>query len=212
METVVQKAEFRFRQNKETKWTRPTLEVDVPLPTANAIIEILERPRTADDREDKTKAMVVDAVHGLILNYLRGKVNDNIEFSQDDVTPLVENGELTLDFIANLARSQRNTITNSDLSEFGQAFVAVAAEVENDPELRIASVAGAETAAAAFADRLRAAAGKNEILDKLQIMIEKFCNAAADEVVEEHKATIEWLYVKLEEAKKKEELSLDNLD
>ena len=97
------------------------------------------------------------------------------------------------------------------MAAFAKAFVEVAAEVEHT-EQRIASVNGAQVAAQAFVDRIKAAAGKNEILDKLTEMLEKFAEAASEELIAEHAATIEWLFTKLSEARKVEELSMEALD
>lgn len=199
-----QKVEFRFREKNGVK--RETLELSVPLPTSQEIITILQ------GEDSKVKAAVVDSVVGLIITFLRGKVNENEEFSQEDVDNLVEKNELTLAYVSNLPRSERNTITNADLASFGQVFIQVAGELENDPARKIASAKGAQAAASIFADRLRSAAGKNDVLDKLQQMIEKFAEAASDEIISEQEAVIQWLYVKIEEAKKKDEVSLDNLD
>lgn len=198
--------EFRFRENKE-KYKRPTLTLNVPYPSADYLIQVLQA-----GEDNKVRSAVVDAINGIVVNYLRGKVNEKEDFSQEDLDELVAKGQLSLETIATLPRSERNTITNADLATFGKVFIDVAAEVENDPELRVASQAGAQVAAATFADRLRSAAGKNDVLDRLQLMLEKFCNAANEEILQEHNAIIEWLYVKLEEAKKKDELTLDNLD
>lgn len=204
---AIAKAEFRFREDKTTKYKRPTLELNVPYATQAGLQEILSR-----DSSDKTVDLILDTMAGTVNNFLRGYVNEDKEFSQEKLDAMVAEGQVSLDYIANLARSSRSRITNDDLAGFGVVFVEVAKQVQDDPELRIASEAGATVAAQAFADRLQAAAGKNDILDKLEAMLNKFINAASDEILAEHQSVIEWLGVKLEEGRQKEELNLDNLD
>src|SRR5690606_10912460 len=105
--------------------------------------------------------------------------------SQETLDAMVEKGELSIDYIGNMPRSQRNTITNAMLAAFGLSFINTAKAVENDPELRIASEKGAQIAASAFADRLRAAVGKDELLQRLDVMLDKYCEATSEAELDE---------------------------
>jgi hypothetical protein len=201
--TQIQQIEYRFREKDGYK--RPTVAVNLPLVTAEGVVAGL------NGEDPKVVELIVDAVNSQLIEFVRGLVSSDENFSQDTVDALVSEGKISLTHVANLPRSQRNVITNAMLAEFGKVFVEIAKEVEGTDK-RIASEAGASVAATAFVDRLKSAAGKNEILDKLQAMLDRFVEAAAEAVVAEHQATIEWLYVKLGEARKVEELSLDSLD
>lgn len=207
--TQDQKVEFRFRERDGYK--RPTLELNIPLLTHHGIALGIATDQDGNLNDPKVGELIVDNVNGALIAYVRSAVNADENFSQETLDEMVNKGEITLTHLANLPRSQRNVTTNADLAAFAKAFVEVAAEVENTDQ-RIASVAGAQVAAQAFVDRIKAAAGKNEILDKLTSMLEKFAEAASEDVVNEHAATIEWLFTKMEEARKVDELSMDALD
>lgn len=207
--TKVQDVEFRFRERDGYK--RPTLELQIPLLTHHGIAAGIATDELGNLTDTKVGELIVDNVNGALIAFVRSAVSADENFDQEALDKMVEAGQITLTHLANLPRTQRNVITNADLAAFAKAFVEVATEVENT-EQRIASVAGANVAAQAFVDRIKAAAGKNEILDKLTTMLEKFSEAASEEVIQEHMATIEWLFTKMEEARKVDELSMDALD
>lgn len=207
--TAIQQVEFRFREKDGYK--RPNVVVEVPMLTPAGVLAAFAVDADGQYQDAKVVELITDVVNDQFVQYIRGAVNSNEEFDQDAMNAMVEKGEITLTHLANLPKSERNVVTNAHLAAFAQAFVQVATEVENT-DRRISSVAGANVAAQAFIDRVRSAAGKNEILDKLNDMLEKFVAAASEEVLREHMATVEWLFTKLSEARKVEELSLDNLD
>lgn len=207
--TQAQKVEFRFRERDGYK--RPTLELNIPLLTLQGVATGIATDQDGNPVDPKVATLVVDTVNGPLIAYVRSAINADENFSQDTLDEMVAKGEVSLTHLANLPRSERNVTTNADLAAFAKAFVEVAAEVEQT-EQRIASVNGAQVAAQAFVDRIKAAAGKNEILDKLTEMLEKFAEAASEELIAEHAATIEWLFTKLSEARKVEELSMEALD
>ena len=207
--TQDQKVEFRFRERDGYK--RPTLELTVPLLTLQGVAAGIATDQDGNPVDPKVATLVVDTVNGPLIAYIRSAINADENFSQETLDEMVAKGEISLTHLANLPRSERNVTTNADLAAFAKAFVEVAAEVEHT-EQRIASVNGAQVAAQAFVDRIKAAAGKNEILDKLTEMLEKFAEAASEELIAEHAATIEWLFTKLSEARKVEELSMEALD
>ena len=207
--TQDQKVEFRFRERDGYK--RPTLELTVPLLTLQGVAAGIATDQDGNPVDPKVATLVVDTVNDPLIAYIRSAINADENFSQETLDEMVAKGEISLTHLANLPRSERNVTTNADLAAFAKAFVEVAAEVEHT-EQRIASVNGAQVAAQAFVDRIKAAAGKNEILDKLTEMLEKFAEAASEELIAEHAATIEWLFTKLSEARKVEELSMEALD
>ena len=207
--TQDQKVEFRFRERDGYK--RPTLELTVPLLTLQGVAAGIATDQDGNPVDPKVATLVVDTVNGPLIAYIRSAINADENFSQETLDEMVAKGEISLTHLANLPRSERNVTTNADLAAFAKAFVEVAAEVEHT-EQRITSVNGAQVAAQAFVDRIKAAAGKNEILDKLTEMLEKFAEAASEELIAEHAATIEWLFTKLSEARKVEELSMEALD
>lgn len=187
--------DFRFREKKDganvTK--RPTVSLKIPVPNRDDIAEIL-----VQDGKSKTLDAVISSVQELIIGYVRGLVNADTDFDQAKLDKLVEEGKVTLEAIANLPRSERNTITNSDL----EAFVKVFKEVGKAN--KIASDGAVDLAGDLFILRIKSVLGKNDVLGKLKSMLEKFAKAASEEQLTEQMAIVEWLSTKIDEALKVE--------
>jgi hypothetical protein len=185
---VATEVEFNFRKNKDGL-KRETVSLVIPLPTATAIIDILND--TSEDNK-KTRSMVLDNVQGIVVQYVRGKVDADDNFNQESLSAVVD--ELTLDKIANLPRSDRAVITKDELTQFAASYVKLM------PELTGISVKSAEIAGDIFIARIRTVVGKNDVLAKLQARLAEYVEKAPNEVVEEHANAINYLVGRLEEA------------
>lgn len=187
-QTQLSEVDFKFRKNKEG-FTRETVSLQIPVPTAAAVVAILQ---DTSEENAKTRSVVMDAVHQIITGYVRGKVDQDENFNQESLEALGE--EVSLAKIANLPRSERNTITKDDLVSFAAAYVKYM------PDLSGITARSAETAGNIFVARIRPATGNDAVLTKLQARLAEFVEKAPEEVVTEHSTAIEYLMGRLDEA------------
>lgn len=187
LETQIAEVDYHFRKKDGIK--RESVSVQVPVPTASALIAIL-----SDESDDtkKTRNTILDAVSGIVTSYVRTKVDADEQFNQESLNAILP--EVTLHAIANLPRSERSTVTKDDLESFAKVYIAIM------PELAGISAKGAESAGTIFAARIRPALGNNKALEVLQGRLQEFVEKAPEEVTAEHGAAIEYLLGRLEEA------------
>lgn len=188
LEQVV-KSTFRFRKDKDD-FQRPTVEIDHPVPTVEGLVTYL----TSDNPEhEKVKDLIVDLVTGTISAQLRTKVDANTEFSQEDADKMVEAGELTLEYIANIPKRQRATISKDDLEAFAKLYVSVMVEHAGLDAKR------AENAGMLMAQRFNPVRGDVQLLQGLQARLEEFMGHASAEQLQEFEQTIQYLAGRLDD-------------
>lgn len=187
--TQIVKSTFRFRKDKEG-FQRPTVEVDHPAPTIAGLIHYLQSDQEA---HKKVQELLVDLATTAISQQLRSKVDANTEFDQVAADALVEDGELTLEFIANMPKRERNVISKDDLEAFAKLYVQVMVTRGGLEQKR------AENAGSLMAQRFNPVRGDVQLLQGLQGRLGEFMEHANEEEVGEFQATIEYLVSRLDD-------------
>jgi hypothetical protein len=178
---------FNYRENKETKVKRPSVELEVPEVTVNAVASYLTH------EDPKVVSLILETLQGSLNSYIRGFVDSKEDFTQADLDALIAEGKIGFEALANLPRSERNTLTNEELAEFSKTYFVLAQELLGKNE-------GQATAAAAvFNSRIKKIAGAVPALTKIKGDLEKFLELASDDVVAEHNKALSYLTAKIDE-------------
>lgn len=178
---------FSFRTQKETGYKRPTVVVAYDVPNAAGIVELLQ----SDDQ--KVVTLVTDTVQGLITSYVRSFVDADPEFDQAKLDELVAKGLINLQTIANLPKSERNTISKDDLEQFAKDYVEIMPGVTGKEKSRV------ELAASMFVQRYKPVAGKKDVLETLAGQLGIFVENASEEVMERNAKVVNYLADKAQE-------------
>lgn len=178
---------FNYRENKETKVKRPSLELKVPEVTIGAIAEYLQ------SEDAKTVSLVVDTIQGVVTNLVRSYADNDPEFTQEKLDALIAEGKIALEVVANMPRSERNSLTNEELAGFGTVYFKLAQELLGKSE------AQATAAVVVFNSRIKKIAGNPAALTKVKGDLESFLEKADDAVVEEHVRSLQYLTSKIDE-------------
>lgn len=178
---------FNYRANKETKVQRSPVELEVPEITDAAVAGYLTH------EDPKVKALVLETLQGTLNSYIRGFVDAKEDFSQADLDELIAQGKIGFEALANLPRSERNTLTNEELGEFSKLYFTLSQSLLGKNE-------GQATAAAAvFNSRIKKIAGAVPALTKIKGDLAKFIELADDEVLGEHSKALQYLTAKIDE-------------
>lgn len=177
--------DFNFRTKDGYK--RPTVSVELFVPTAAGLIAMLQ----SEDQK------VVELLEGLaadaLISHVRTFVDSNENFDQEALNKLIEEGQISLEAIANLPKSERNTISKEMLEEFAKDYIAVM------PGITGKDVKKVQVAAGLIIERFKRVAGDNGILAVLQEQVGVFVEGAGDELVAKHERVLSYLATKLEE-------------
>lgn len=182
------KNEFTFRANRETGYKRPSVEVEFSVPTAEGLIEVLK------NEEDPAHELVLSTVHGLITSYIRSAyIDSNEDFDQETCAALDAEGKFSLQTIATLPRSERNTLTKDDLEAFAKTYVQFMPEITGKDPKKIQAAAGL------FVERFKRCAGDRDVLTILQNQLAQFVESVDAAHVEQHEKAITYFTNKLTE-------------
>lgn len=177
--------DFNFRTKDGYK--RPTVSVELFVPTAAGLIALLQ----SEDQK------VIELLEGLaadaLISHVRTFVDSNDSFDQEALNKLIEEGQISLEAIANLPKSERNTISKEMLEEFAKDYIAVM------PGITGKDVKKVQVAAGLIIERFKRVAGDNGILAVLQEQVGVFVEGAGDELVAKHERVLSYLATKLEE-------------
>ena len=176
---------FNFRTKDGLK--RPSVNIEAILPTAHGLIEVL------GSEDNKQKELIVDLVASAISSHIRGYVENDLDFNQEAYNGLLAEGKVDLAFLANLPKSERNTISKENLEDFAKDYIAIMPEVTGKDVKRISSAAGL------FVERFKRVAGDNAVLAVLQQQLEVFVEHAPEDVTAKHERVISYLADKLTE-------------
>ena len=176
---------FAFRTKDGIK--RPTVSVEFDSPNAAGLIQLLqsEDPKVVSYLEDMTSSAL--AAH------IRTYVDSDENFNQETLDAMVAEGKISIEALANLPKSERNTLTKEQLEDFARDYIAIMPEVTGKDVKRIQMAAGL------FAERFKRCAGDNTVLAVLQEQLGVFIEAADSEVLSKHERALEYLAAKLEE-------------
>lgn len=189
---------FNFRENKETKVKRPSVELVVPTVDVPALAAYLS------SEDSKVVSLITETIQGVLNSHIRGYVDNDTDFDQAKLDALIAEGKISIEAIANLPRSERNTLTNADLEEFGKVYFKLAQSLLGKTE-------GQATAAVVvFSSRIKKIAGNPAALEKVENDLSKFLELADQSVVEEHERALNYLIAKIAEYKA-EDITEDSL-
>ncbi|MCY1426034.1 hypothetical protein D9M71_418420 [compost metagenome] len=146
---------------------------------------------TSEDQ--KVQDLLVGLVQDTLTSYTRTFVEADAEFSQEKFDALVAEGKISIEAIANLPKSERNTIGKEDLEEFAKDYVAYM------PEITGKDVKKVQMAAGLFIERFKRVAGDNTILAVLQEQLGTFAEGVSEEVLAKNERVVMYLSSKLEE-------------
>lgn len=177
--------DFHFRTKDGYK--RPTVSVEYDAPDAGGIAELLH----GDD--PKVISLITDSVHSILQNHLRSFVDSDLEFSQETLDKLVEEGKVSLEHIAHIPKADRSVLSKEDLETFAKDYIAIMPELTGKEESRV------QAAATLFVERFKRAAGDNQVLEVLKEQLSIFVDGAPDDVVERNERVISWAVNKLDE-------------
>lgn len=186
LQNLIEK-DFSFRTNKETGYKRPTVTVSYPVLTAVGLVSALQSEDT------KLVSLICDLAADAVTSHVRSFVEADENFSQEALNVLIEEGKISLETIANLPKSERNTISKENLEEFATDYIALMPGVTGKDVKKI------QTAAALFIERFKRVAGDNGILAVLQEQLGVFIENAGPELLEKHERVLSYLASKLEE-------------
>lgn len=178
--------DFAFRKNAEG-YKRPTVTLAIQVPSLSGIATLL----TSEDA--KVQDLLLGLVQDTLTTYVRTFVESDSEFDQAKFDALVAEGKISIEAIANLPRSERNTIGKEDLEEFAKDYVAVM------PGITGKDVKKVQMAAGLFIERFKRVAGDNNILKVLQEQLGTFAEGVGEEVLAKHERVVIYLSSKLEE-------------
>jgi hypothetical protein len=109
----------------ETENKRPTVELILPVPSVEGIIDIFNAPDAIDANgmPNKSLSLLLEAIHDVVINRARELVNDKEDINQDNF-PIAE---LAWDKIANLPRAERRGggISKEVWEEFAKDYIEV---------------------------------------------------------------------------------------
>lgn len=183
--TLIEK-DFSFRQNKEG-YKRPTVTLAIGVPSLEGVATLLA------SEDAKVQALIVGLVQDTLTGYVRKFVEDDQDFDQAKFDALVAEGKISIEAIANLPRSERNTIGKEDLEEFAKDYVAYM------PAITGKDVKKVQMAAGLFIERFKRVAGDNQILTVLQEQLGQFVEGVSEEVLGKNERVVTYLSSKLEE-------------
>lgn len=178
-------SEFHFRTKKGYK--RPTVSVEYPAPDADGIKALL------DSDDPKVVNLVTETVQDLLKNHIRSYVDNDLDFDQEKLDKLIEEGKISIPHIAHIPKADRNVLSKDDLEQFAQDYIEIMPELTGKDEARV------KAAATLFVERFKRAAGDNDVLKVLQDQLSTFVEGAPEDVVERNERVITWASNKLDE-------------
>lgn len=177
--------DFAFRTKDGIK--RPTVTVEFDVPTVEGVQALLV------SEDPKVVELVTGLVGDLLTGYIRTFVDADDQFDQSKLEELVAAGKVSIEAIANLPKSERNTITKEHLEEFAKDYIEAMVVITGKDIKKV------QTAASLFMERFKRVAGENSVLAVLQEQLGVFIEGAGDEVVAKHEKVLSYLASKLEE-------------
>lgn len=181
----VAEATFNFRTKDGYK--RPAVAVEIVLPTTAGLVGILQ------GEDEKQINFLHDLVASAVQSHIRSFVENDTDFDQESYNKLLEEGKVDLAAIANLPKSERNTLSKEQLEEFAKDYIQYMPEITGKDVKRISSAAGL------FVERYKRVAGDNAVLAVLQEQLGVFVENAPEEVTSKHERAIGYLAEKVEE-------------
>lgn len=177
--------DFSFRTKDGYK--RPTVTLQMEVPTVEGVAELLssEDPKVVD--------LVLGWAQDALVSYARSFIDSDTEFNQEKFNALVAEGKFSIEAIANLPKSERNSISKENLEEFAKDYISIM------PGITGKDVKKVQMAAGLFIERFKRVAGDNAILQVLQEQLATFAEGATAEVLERNEKVVVYLGNKLEE-------------
>lgn len=190
--TFPQKQKFRFNKD-DTGFQRPAVEVEVPVPSYNGLVQILSNAETPVGK--KAFDLLQQAAAQVIIGELRSYVADNANASQDTIPW----DKFTFEAIAQIPQGIRgvSAIAKELWEKFAKAYVAVMPALTNSsPEIAAARVS-------VMVQKFRPLTGnpdRKKIIENLMATLAIFVDSSAPDM-EEFSPILEFLTKKADELK-----------
>lgn len=178
---------FSFRKRKGEVDKRPSVTVNVEVPTAQELQEYLNDPKS------KEAELITDLITGAVTSHVRGFVESDYEFNQESYDALNEKGVVSFTYLANQPKSVRNVLSKEDLEDFAQSYIPVVMQATGKDQARV------ETAAAIMVNKFKGVNGNTNILKTLKQQLEVYVENASDEDTQQHERAINWLLQRAED-------------
>lgn len=191
--TFPQKQKFRFNKDSETGFQRPSVEVEVPVPSYQGLIKILTEAETANGK--KAFDLLQQAATRVIIDELRSYVADNSNANQDTIPW----EKFTFEAISQIPQGIRgvSAIAKELWEKFAKAYVAVMPALTNStPEVAAARVS-------VLVQKFRPLTGnpdRKKIIENLMNTLAIFVESNAPDM-EEFSPILEFLTKKADELK-----------
>lgn len=176
---------FNFRTKDGLK--RPSVGIEAIVPTTAGLIEVLQ------SGDEKKVSLISDLVIGALQGHIRTFVEQEPDFSQETYNALLEAGRVDLDALANLPKSERNTLSKEQLEDFAKDYIQYMPEITGKDVKKVSAAAGL------FVERYKRVAGDNSVLAVLQEQLVTFVEKAPEEVTAKHERALGYLGDKVEE-------------
>lgn len=181
---------FSFRTNKDTGEKRPTVEIVAEVPSKEGIVELLQ---STDPTDKAAQELVMDAVVGVITPHIRSYVENDLEFSQERYDELLASGKVSLEYIANLPKAERNVLSKEDLEAFATDYVDLMPAISGKEISRV------QLTAQVVVGRFKRIAGDPAAISVVKNNLMQFIEGAPEEVVNAHSKVLTWALAKLDE-------------
>lgn len=173
---------FSFKKDKETGTKRPTLELYMPIPTMDGIINGLA--------DEKVAKLIQELVAAEVLKAAREQISDDKSPVNNQLD--LDVSKLTLEYLANMPAAERR---GGGISK--EVWAAFEADYNNImPEITKRTPEQVANASKLFVMRLQPCKTRKETLSFLQGMLELY--VANTENLEDFQAVVEFLNEKIE--------------
>lgn len=203
--TVFQPTKFHFKKD-ELGEKRPTVELLVPVPTLDGLIEKMQDATPAPDGKgtngEKVQALVLELLANTIASHTRLQVAD--EKNPVNTQEGLDLSKLDLTYIANIPPAERRGggISKETWEAFFKDYIAVM------PEKTGKSVEQVTNAAKLLVARLQPVKTQKKILAFLKDQLNLWYSSTSDDSKEEFAEVFEFLGNKVDEFMKRDEAEL----
>lgn len=183
---------FNFKKDKELGTKRPSVELTIPVPTIDGVVDILTRG------VEKEVNLLMDAIRSVVVDQARQQVNDKEDITQDSLNL----DSLTWEAIANMPPAARRGggIAKEQWEEFGKDYATVMPAVTGKTAEQIGN------AVKILLAKFQPIKTNKKVLSFFQEQIALY--AANTPNAEDYQENIEFLNNKVEELLKADEASL----
>lgn len=185
--SVLMTNQYNFRKDKDTGNKRPSLSLEFEVPSAAGLVDVLQ------NGTKEAVSFLTELAAGTYVGYIKGLVDNDLEFSQEKLDAILAEKPLTIQMLATLPRSERSSANKDDIDNFAATYRAVMAEVLGIEQEKV------DVAADIFAQRLKPVLAKPKMLEKLKGYLASFADVLDEASAAEHEKAITWFAARFDE-------------